>query len=117
LISASGAVFLVEIPILFQQPGNLTFLFSQRWIARITEFRVASLLCRRAGLGPFKTWHHRHGFAAEAKQDVSGTLVRDVIEYEVGLGWLGAMPDTLFVRRQKESTFAQLLVSLPKLFS
>jgi ligand-binding SRPBCC domain-containing protein len=68
-------------------------------------------------LGPFKTWHHHHEFAAEAKQDVSSPLVRDVIEYEVGLGWLGAMADTLFVRRQMESTFAQLLVSLPKLFS
>ena len=68
-------------------------------------------------MGPFKTWHHRHEFAAEAKEDVSGTQLRDVMEYEVGLGWLSAMADALFVRRQMESTFAQLLVSLPKLFS
>jgi len=31
-------------------------------------------------LGPFKTWHHRHEFAAEAKEEVSGTRGRDVIE-------------------------------------
>ncbi len=48
---------------------------------------------------------------------LAAPLVRDVIEDEVGLGWLGAMADALFVRRQMESTFAQLLVTLPKLFS
>jgi len=37
---------------------------------------------------------------------VPGTLIRDVVEYEVGFGPLGTLADRLFVRRQLRRTFA-----------
>jgi len=36
---------------------------------------------------------------------VRGTLVRDVIEYDVGFGWLGELAKKLFVSRQLRRTF------------
>lgn len=41
----------------------------------------------------------------------------DVIDYEVGFGFLGAIPNALFVRRQMERTFAPRQQTLPKLFA
>ena len=43
--------------------------------------------------------------------------MRDVIDYEVGFGWLGSIADAIFVRRRMENTFAQRQNSLPKLLA
>jgi ligand-binding SRPBCC domain-containing protein len=66
LISATGAVFLVEIPTFAsatKKPAHSSF----RWIARITEFERHRYSADVQDSGPFKNWHHRHEFAAEAK--------------------------------------------------
>jgi hypothetical protein len=51
------------------------------------------------------------------RNEINGTLVRDVIDYEVGSGFLGGIINDLFVRRQMEQTFAQRQRLLPKLLS
>ncbi len=56
--------------------------------------------------GPFKHFHHRHEFTSETHDGVQGTVIRDVIEYEIGWGWLGAATELLLVRRQLQRTFA-----------
>ncbi len=42
-------------------------------------------------------------------------MVRDRIEYEIGFGFLGAIAQTLFVRRQMKGTFAYRQAVLEKL--
>ena len=88
-----------------------------QWIARITEFEWNHYSADVQDRGPFKNWHHRHEFRAEARAGVVGTLVRDVIDYEVGFGFLGAIANALLVRRQMQSTFTQRHQTLPKLLS
>jgi ligand-binding SRPBCC domain-containing protein len=88
-----------------------------QWIARITEFEWNHYFADVQDRGPFQSWHHRHEFRAEARAGVTGTLVRDVIDYEVGFGFLGAMANALLVRRQMQSTFAQRQQTLPKLLA
>ena len=88
-----------------------------QWIARITEFEWNHSFADVQAKGPFKRWHHRHEFRPEPRDGIVGTLVRDVIEYEVGFGFLGAIADVLFVRRQMEDTFVQRQDVLPKLLS
>jgi len=85
-----------------------------QWIARITEFEWNHHFADVQDKGPFKDWHHRHEFVSEARADVAGTLVRDVIDYEVGFGFLGAIGNG-FIRRQMENTFAQRQKTLPQL--
>jgi ligand-binding SRPBCC domain-containing protein len=92
-----------------------------QWIARITEFEwnhyfvdVKQNVQRK---GPFKQWHHRHEFLSEARNVISGTRVRDVIEYEVGFGPLGAIANSLFIEGQIRQTFAQRQRILPTLLS
>ena len=87
-----------------------------RWIARITEFEWNHYFAvRRQEKGPFKNWRHRHQFLAETRSGIAGTVVRDVIDYEVGLGFVGAMIDAVFLRRQMQNTFAQRQEVLLKL--
>ncbi len=51
--------------------------------------------------GPYKLWHHRHSF----RPTEEGTLVTDIIHYELPLGFLGAIAHRLFVRRQLHEIF------------
>jgi ligand-binding SRPBCC domain-containing protein len=75
------------------------------WVARITEFEMNRRFADVQAKGPFKSWHHRHEFEAAARDGRNGTIVGDVLEYEVGLGWLGALAQRLFVGRQMQRTF------------
>jgi ligand-binding SRPBCC domain-containing protein len=89
--------------------------FRSNWTARITEFEWNRHFADVQDAGPFDSWHHRHEFRTESRQGVDGTLVRDVVEYEVGFGWLGVIADYLFVRRQVRHTFAERHKRLPQL--
>ncbi len=88
-----------------------------QWIARITEFEWNHRFADVQDKGPFKSWHHRHEFRLEVREGVTGTRVRDVIDYEIGFGFLGAIANAFFVRRQMESTFAQRQRTLPQLLA
>jgi len=76
------------------------------WIAEITEFEWNHHFADEQRRGPFKLFHHRHELAAEIRDSVRGTTVRDVITYDVGFGGLGKLLDKLFIRRQMQKTFA-----------
>jgi len=88
-----------------------------QWIARITEFEWNHHFADVQQKGPFKRWHHRHEFLHDARDGIDGTLVRDVIEYEVGFGPLGALANALFIERQMRATFAERQRVLPVLLS
>lgn len=52
--------------------------------------------------GPFRRWHHRHLFFAHP----DGCRLRDEIDYEPPLGWLGRMVDGIAIRPKLERMFA-----------
>jgi ligand-binding SRPBCC domain-containing protein len=87
------------------------------WIAEITEFEWNHHFADEQRRGPFKSFHHRHELAAENREGISGTRVRDVIIYDVGFGALGSLADKFFVRRQMEKTFAYRQQALEKLLA
>jgi ligand-binding SRPBCC domain-containing protein len=87
------------------------------WIARIVEFDWNHFFADVQQKGPFKKWHHRHEFLPETRNGVDGTLVSDVIEYEVGYGPLGVMANSLFIGRQMRRTFAERQKILPRLLA
>ena len=89
--------------------------FRSQWIARITEFESNHHFADVQDQGPFKSWHHRHEFRAENIEGVEGTLVRDVIDYDVGFGPLGSLVNALFVRNQIKRTFLERQRKLPEL--
>ncbi|MFY9676213.1 MAG: SRPBCC family protein [Terriglobales bacterium] len=56
--------------------------------------------------GPFRSWHHRHEFTAESRGGISGTQIRDRMEYEIGFEPLGRIINTIFIAPQMRRTFA-----------
>jgi|SRR3954454_1942681 ligand-binding SRPBCC domain-containing protein len=88
-----------------------------RWIARITEFEWNRYFADVQDKGPFKSWHHRHQFEPETRNRIAGTLVLDVIDYEVGFGWLGSAANSIFIKRQMKNTFAERQHKLPQLLA
>jgi ligand-binding SRPBCC domain-containing protein len=91
--------------------------FRAQWIALITEFEWNHHFADIQKKGPFKSFHHRHELVAEMRNGVTGTVVRDVIDYEIGFGWLGALAQKLFIRRQLQRTFEYRQKALTKLLS
>lgn len=91
--------------------------FRARWIARITEFEWNHSFADIQATGPFKSWHHRHEFAAEPRNAVAGTVVRDQIAYTVGFGILGEIAEFLFIDAQLRQTFQCRQKALPKLLA
>lgn len=80
--------------------------FRGEWIAQITEFEYLRYFADVQLKGPFKKWRHRHEFEAAQRDGRNGVIIRDVVDYEVGFGFLGSLADALFVRRQLEKMFA-----------
>ena len=89
--------------------------FRAQWIALITEFEWNHHFADVQQKGPFKSFHHRHELAGETRNQVKGTVIRDVIEYDVGFGRMGELAQKLFVKRQLQRTFAYRQKTLEKL--
>ena len=91
--------------------------FRARWIARITEFEWNHHFADIQAHGPFKSWQHRHEFAADTRGGIDGTIVRDQIEYSIGFGPLADLAERAFIGRQMRATFARRQQALQELLA
>lgn len=80
--------------------------FRIRSEARIVGFAMNEFFEDVQGQGPFRSWHHRHEFASEVCDGISGRRLRDKIEYEIGFEPLGGILNALFITAQMRRTFA-----------
>ncbi len=87
------------------------------WIARIIDFEWNHHFVDIQEKGPFKSWHHRHQFSSETRNGILGTLVGDVVDYEIGFGLLGALAQKFLIARQMQQTFAHRQKILESLLS
>jgi len=72
------------------------------WEAEHTRYQKNVLFQDVQLRGPFSKWQHTHSFTAAP----GGTLLRDEVEYELPLGFLGALFGGPLVRRKLERMFA-----------
>jgi ligand-binding SRPBCC domain-containing protein len=82
-------------------------------LAEIVEFVWAEYFVDVQTRGPFKTFRHRHQFESFTMNGVEGTVVRDVVEYDLGWGVLGAIGEKAFVTKQLSNTFRYRQQVLP----
>ena len=68
------------------------------WIARIVEFDYAHFFRDVQTSGPFKRFEHTHVFQPETRNGQGGTLIRDLVDYDLGYGPLGAVANATAVR-------------------
>ncbi len=63
--------------------------------------------------GPYRLWHHRHEF----EDAEGGTLMRDVVDYELPLGPLGAAAHALAVRSTLNRIFDYRFKTIEEILS
>ena len=89
--------------------------FRAQWIALITEFEWNHHFADIQKKGPFKQFQHRHEFSAKTQNNVEGTIVRDVIDYDPGFGLLGQLANKFFIAPSLQQTFEYRQKTLEKL--
>jgi ligand-binding SRPBCC domain-containing protein len=85
-----------------------------KWTARIAEFEWNHHFADSQIKGPFKRFYHRHELNSETRTGVEGTVVKDVIEYDVGYGLIGRIAEK-FIAGQMRQTFEYRQQALEKL--
>ncbi|MFA5556369.1 MAG: SRPBCC family protein [Flavobacteriaceae bacterium] len=63
--------------------------------------------------GPYKFWNHYHEFIPNE----NGVLMRDTVDYELPLGFLGTIAHRLFVKNKLEIIFNYRYAVLDKFFN
>ena len=72
-----------------------------RWVTRIAAWEPGIRFVDVQERGPYALWRHTHEF----ERREGATRVRDVVEYALPLGPLGALAHALFVRRALDRIF------------
>ncbi len=90
------------------EPGTRTIVearilgpFTARWIAEHTAYDPPRMFEDVQIAGPFRYWRHRHN--VESHPD--GAILRDEIDYEPPLGFLGRLAAPFFIGRRLERLF------------
>lgn len=68
-------------------------LFSKRWVARHTVYDPPRMFEDVQDEGPFKFWRHRHIILPHTE----GAILRDEIEYQPPLGFMGKLAAPLLI--------------------
>jgi ligand-binding SRPBCC domain-containing protein len=92
-ISEVGSKAIVEVSVLG--------IFSMRWIAQHTAYDPPHYFEDIQIKGPFKSWRHRHII----KSDPAGAVLRDEIEYEPPLGFMGRLIAPVVIERRLRRLF------------
>ncbi len=75
--------------------------FSVRWVAEHTAYDPPKMFEDTQISGPFKSWRHRHII----KSHTDGAILRDEIEYEPPMSFLGRFFAPYFIEPQLEKLF------------
>jgi len=88
------------------------FGIKMKWQTEITHVDFQKSFIDFQKKGPYKLWNHHHEFIPNKE----GVLMRDTIEYELPLGFLGEIAHRLFVRKKLEHIFDYRFRVLRNLF-
>jgi len=82
------------------------------WRTEIYRVEKPHLFADRQLRGPYKIWDHTHSFV----QTDIGVLVKDNVNYELPLGFLGEIAHFIFVKKKIENIFKFREQALKQLF-
>jgi len=71
------------------------------WMTEITQVREKEFFIDEQRIGPYKLWHHQH-FVEEIE---GGVIMRDIVTYQPPFGFLGAMMNSLVIRKKLKEIF------------
>jgi ligand-binding SRPBCC domain-containing protein len=75
--------------------------FPVRWVTEITRWDPPTGFDDVQLKGPYRLWHHSHGF----QPTVGGTLIVDTVRYALPFGLLGRLAHTCVVKAELNAIF------------
>ncbi|ASW73540.1 SRPBCC domain-containing protein [Chryseobacterium piperi] len=84
-----------------------------RWQTEIKQVSFQKSFTDFQKKGPYKLWNHFHEFIPNE----NGVLMKDTIDYELPMGFLGEIAHGLFVKKKLEHIFNYRYQVLNKLFN
>jgi ligand-binding SRPBCC domain-containing protein len=74
---------------------------SVSWVTEITHVNVHRFFVDEQRFGPYRFWHHKHGF----REIENGVEISDLVHYALPFGPIGRFANSLIVRGQLETIF------------
>lgn len=84
-----------------------------KWTTLITQVSNKKSFTDYQQRGPYKLWKHTHEFIANEQ----GVLMKDTVNYELPLGFIGEIIHSLIVRKKLKHIFDYRYQVLEKLFN
>ena len=82
------------------------------WVTEITHVKDKEYFVDEQRIGPYTMWHHEHKIEPIA----GGIMMTDIVTYQPPMGILGAIANTLFIKKQLEEIFGYRTVALENKF-
>lgn len=82
------------------------------WVTEITHVKDKEYFVDEQRIGPYTLWHHEH----KIEPIVGGIMMTDIVTYQPPMGILGAIANTLFIKKQLEEIFGYRTVALENIF-
>jgi len=83
------------------------------WQTEITQVSHLRSFTDFQKKGPYKLWNHFHEFIPNEK----GVLIKDTVDYELPLGFLGEIAHGLFVKSKLKNIFSYRFNILEQMFN
>lgn len=83
------------------------------WQTKIIEVNDRKSFTDFQEKGPYKLWNHHHEFI----ENENGVLMKDTVDYELPLGFLGEIAHVLFVKKKLKHIFNYRTQVLDKMFN
>jgi ligand-binding SRPBCC domain-containing protein len=77
------------------------FGLKMNWVTEITSIKEPEYFVEEQRVGPYRLWHHEHHLSPVK----GGVLMTDLIHYQPPFRLLGAMANSLVIRRRLDETF------------
>ena len=88
------------------------FNIKMNWMTEITHIKDLEYFVDEQRIGPYSMWHHQH----KIEPIDGGVLMTDIITYQPPMGFLGAIANALFIKRQLQEIFDYRKIGLENRF-
>jgi ligand-binding SRPBCC domain-containing protein len=82
------------------------------WVTEITHVDDKKYFVDEQRMGPYKMWHHQH----KIEEVDGGVMMEDIVTYQPPFGILGAIANSLFIKKQLKSIFDYRTIAVNKKF-
>lgn len=88
------------------------FNIKMNWMTEITHVKDLEYFVDEQRIGPYTMWHHQH----KIEPIEGGVLMTDIVTYQPPMGFLGAVANFLFIKRQLQTIFDYRKIALENRF-